>query len=97
MYMKIHRTPRQGDIVAVCDQELLNRTLEWNGLSVPVSEHFYGTDLATDEEVCAAMRMAMCVNLMGTKAFACAKKLNLVDEGGCLMLGDVPHAQIYRI
>jgi hypothetical protein len=97
MYMKIHHTPREGDIVAVCDRELINQTLEWNGLAVPVSEYFYGTTPATEEEVCAAMRMAMCVNLMGRKAFACAKKLNLVDAEGCLMLGDIPHAQIYRI
>ncbi|MDD1675883.1 MAG: DUF424 family protein [Methanomicrobiales archaeon] len=97
MYMKIHHSPRQGDVVAVCDQELINQTLAWNGLSVPISEHFYGTTPATEEEVCAAMRIAMCVNLMGKKAFSCARKLDLVDEGGCLMIGDVPHAQIYRI
>jgi hypothetical protein len=97
MYMKIHHTPREGDIVAVCDRELINRTLEYNGLAVPVSEYFYGTAEATEEEVCRAMRTAMCVNLMGRKAFACARKLNLVDADGCLILGDVPHAQIYRI
>jgi hypothetical protein len=43
------------------------------------------------------MRTAMCVNLMGRKAFACARRLHLVDADGCLMIGDVPHAQIYRI
>jgi hypothetical protein len=97
MYMKIHRTPRQGDIVAVCDPELLNTTLEWKELSIPISDQFYGITPATEEEVCAAMRNAMCINLMGKKAFACARKLQLVDEQGCLMIGDVPHAQIFRI
>ncbi|MDD1673106.1 MAG: DUF424 domain-containing protein [Methanomicrobiales archaeon] len=97
MYLKIHHTPREGDIVAVCDQELINTTLEWNGLSVPISESFYGTTRATEEEVCAAMRSAMCINLMGRRAFACARKLDLVDANGCLLIGDVPHAQIFRI
>jgi Uncharacterized conserved protein len=83
--------------VAVCDRELINQTLDWNGLAVPVSEHFYGNTPATEEEVCAAMRRALCINLMGRKSFACARKLNLVDADGCLMMGTVPHAQIYRI
>ena len=97
MYLKVHRTPTGGDIVAVCDRELLNTTLDRDGLAIPISEAFYGKDLATEQEVQGAMLAAACINLMGKRAFALARRLNLVEEGGCLLIGEIPHAQIFCI
>jgi hypothetical protein len=68
------------DIVAVCDRELLNTTLEWRGIRMEITESFYGSQLATVEEVQQAMREAACINLMGKRAFALAKELKLVGE-----------------
>lgn len=97
MFLKVHHTRTAGDIVAVCDRELLNTTLEWKGLRLEITEAFYGTELATEDEVRQAMQGAACINLMGTRALACAKELELVDEQGCIMIGNVPHAQIYTL
>ncbi|MDD1671726.1 MAG: DUF424 domain-containing protein [Methanomicrobiales archaeon] len=97
MFLKVHHTRTAGDIVAVCDRELLNTTLEWKGLRMEITEAFYGNQLATGDEVRQAMREAACINLMGKRALSCARELELVDEQGCIMIGDVPHAQIYSL
>ncbi|MGA7797115.1 MAG: DUF424 family protein, partial [Methanoregula sp.] len=40
MFLKIHRSPGTGDVVAVCDRELLNTIITDGDLKVTVSEYF---------------------------------------------------------
>lgn len=97
MFLKIHQSPGAGDVVAVCDRELLNATLRQGDLEINVSEKFYGSDPVTDDDVKKAIKDAPNVNLMGRRAVSIALDLGLIDSGSCIMFGDVPHAQIYRI
>ena len=95
MYLKIHRIPGVGDIVAVCDRELLNTTISHDKLNVTISEHFYGNRLATESEVRDALKTISNINLMGKRATAIAIDMGLLTNDGCIMIGDVPHAQIF--
>lgn len=97
MYLKIHRSPDLGDVVAVCDRELLNTTITHGELSVRVSEGFYGTALADEAAVSEALRTGANINLMGERAVAVAVKMGLITRADCIMIGDVPHAQIYQL
>lgn len=97
MYMKVHRVRGEGEVVAVCDDELLNRTLRHGEVDVPISEGFYGDRPATEEEVRAVLRNACNINLFGRRAVALAKELGLVEEACCLEIDGVPHAQVYLI
>jgi len=97
MFLKVHHTQTAGDIIAVCDRELINTTVMWNDIKVFISEHFYGNTMASEEEVRSAMLLASCINLMGKRAFALARELDLVDEKSYVLIGDIPHAQIFRI
>lgn len=96
MYMKIHRYSGVSQIVAVCDTELLNTTLKDEDLTIIVSEGFYGTTQRTDDEVKDAIMHASNCNLIGKKAIRIAIESGILDEKGYMMIGDVPHAQIYR-
>lgn len=95
MYLKIHRSPGAGDIVAVCDRELLNTTLRHEKLSMTISEHFYGNHPATESEVRDALRSACNINLIGKRAVAIAIDMGLTTKDCCIMIGNVPHAQIF--
>lgn len=97
MYMKIHRTPKGEEVVAVCDRELMNTTLRRGGVEIHIREEFYGNRLASPEEVREALKNAENANLMGERTVSLAVEMGLVTRSSCLMIGGVPHAQIFRI
>jgi hypothetical protein len=97
MFLKIHHSLGKGDVVAVCDRELLNTTLTEGNLEVCISEKFYGTTLATEEKVREALQGAENANLFGKRTIAIAVGMGLVAHETCIMIGDVPHALIFRI
>ncbi len=97
MFLKIHHSRDKGDVVAVCDRELLNTTICHGKLSVTITERFYGCSPATDAEVREALARAGNINLIGKRSVGIAVSMGLVSESGCIMIGDVPHAQIYQL
>ena len=97
MYLKVHRMPGAGDVVAVCDRELINTTLKKGELEVRITGAFYGNCPVTEDEVREALKGACNINLMGRRAVEIAVELGLIEPGNCIMIGDVPHAQIVRI
>jgi hypothetical protein len=97
MFLKVHSSPGSGDIVAVCDRELLNTTISHEGLSVRISEAFYGNSPAGEDEVRAALKKAGNINLMGKRAVSIAVDMGLITRSGCIMIGEIPHAQVYSL
>lgn len=97
MYLKVHRSPAGDEVVAVCDRELMNTTLSGGEVDICITGAFYGTELATPDEVKAALSRAENANLMGERAVSLAVEMGLLARSSCLMLGGVPHAQLFRI
>jgi hypothetical protein len=97
MFLKIHRLPDGGDIVAVCDRELINTTITSETMNVKITGDFYGTCTATDAEVRQALTRAGNINLMGERAVGIAVEMGLVSRSTCIMIGTVPHAQVYQL
>lgn len=97
MYLKVHRTPAGDEIVAVCDRELMNTTISGPGVDIQIRDTFYGNALANPDEVRSALAMAGNANLMGERTVTLAVEMGLITRSACMMLGDVPHAQIFRI
>jgi hypothetical protein len=96
MYLKVHHTP-QGEVVAVCDADLLNTTLNHGDVQIAITGAFYGTEQAPEEEIRAALKNASNANLMGKKATGVAIAMGLITEKGCLSVGGVPHAIIITV
>jgi len=96
MFLKIHRSPGTGDVVAVCDRELLNTTITNGDLKVTVSECFYGTTCVDEAAVTEALCKGDNLNLLGERSVGVAVKLGLILRADCIMIGSVPHVQIYR-
>jgi len=97
MYLKVHPSPDSGDVVAVCDDELLNCTLRHGAIEFFVNETFYGNTPATEGEVRKALKNASSANLVGKQAVSIAVDMGILDEDTCIMIGDVPHAQIFQV
>jgi hypothetical protein len=96
MYLKIHRSP-DGEVVAACDRELLNTKICHGDVEICISEGFYGSCPVSEDEVRRALQTAENANLMGERAVRLAVELGLIGPSSCMMLGNVPHALIFRI
>ena len=94
MYLRIHKVPGKGEIVAACDRELLNRTLTSGEIELFVDERFYGNTPATEEELIKALKEAENANLIGKKVVSVAIRCGAAEQESCLMIGDIPHIQI---
>ncbi len=97
MFLKVHCSPGGSDIVAVCDRELLNTTISHGDLSVKISEAFYGNCPASEDQVRDALKKAGNINLMGNRSVSIAIDMGLITRSGCIMIGDIPHAQVYSL
>lgn len=97
MFLRIHHSPEMGDVVAVCDRELLNTTISNDTITVSITEAFYGNKPASEDEVRTALKSAGNANLMGERAVSLAIEMGLCTRAGCIMIGKVPHAQIYQL
>lgn len=97
MFLKVHRSRDIGDVVAVCDRELLNTTLCHEKLSLSITDWFYGNTPVTEDEVRDALKNAGNINLIGERSVNLAVEMGLLTKSDCMMIGNVPHAQIYRL
>ena len=96
MYLKIHQSGTEI-IVAVCDKDLLGKKLKHGNVNVVISEGFYKGDIASEEQVIAALVNARTANLFGERTVACAIKCGAVDPECVVIISGVPHAQIFHI
>jgi len=97
MFLKIHHSPGNPDVVAVCDAELLNTTIREGDLAITIHESFYGNQRANAAEVREALTKGDSVNLMGECAVSVAIEAGLATRKDCIMIGTIPHLQIYRL
>ena len=94
MYLMIHNAPGGSRVVAVCDHELMGKTLSNGDIEITITKDFYGETLATEDEVRDALRYANNANIIGNRVVEIAVSLGLVERSSCFMIGSVPHAQI---
>ena len=82
--------------MAVCDRELLNTTISHENITITITEFFYGNSPVSEAEVRPVLEQADNINLMGERAVSVAVDMGIITRSGCIMIGKVPHAQIYR-
>lgn len=96
MVAKKYRTEREF-LVAVCDKELLGKTLKEGEFSFHVSPEFYGGEEISEEELRELLTDATIANLIGERCVSLAIKMGFIDEEMVLFIEGVPHAQMVRM
>ncbi len=84
-------------LVAVCDADLLGKTLEGGRVPFKVSEEFYKGILGNVEEAITAMKRGTICNLVGKKIVKAAVNERLISNKAIIYFGDIPHAQIVKL
>ncbi len=93
--MKIYR--QSGEVVvAACDAELLGETFEEGEMVLKVTS-FYDGFACSEEELVVNLRAATSANLVGKKVIEAAVSAGFIDENCIIVIGGVPHAQLYMI
>ncbi len=93
--MKIYR--QSGEVVvAACDAELLGESFEEGEMVLKVTS-FYDGFACSEEELVVNLRAATSANLVGKKVIEAAVSAGFIDENCIIVIGGVPHAQLYMI
>lgn len=96
---KIHGKDTPKEIIAVCDTDILGKTLvdREREIEFTVSKDFYGSENFEWEEISESISNGRNVNLVGNEVVELAIKNNLVDPKSVIEIEGVKHAQIYSI
>ncbi len=94
--MKLHSVQGQN-VLAICDAELLGRTLEWGDIRLLVSRGFYeGEQVPTDVMIRTALQCTS-INAIGSVCVQTLVDAGMVDKEAIVYINDVPHCQVYTI
>jgi hypothetical protein len=96
MILTERRTDR-GLLVTVCDRGLIGETFEDGGVTLSVTEEFYGGEPADPEGVIEALSRATVANLVGEATVELAVEEGFVDEENVLEVEETLHAQYLQL
>jgi len=90
---------RWGDCVllAMCDADMLGKTLKHGKIVFHIREKFYKGSLVSLEEAIDLIRKSTIVNMVGRKIVRKAIEKGLVHPDAVLEIEGVPHAQIVKL
>jgi hypothetical protein len=84
-------------LLAICDVEILGKTLRKGKIVFHVKEEFYRGSKVNVEEAVAMIEHSTIVNMVGTNVVAKAVENGYVHPEAVLNIEGVPHAQIVKI
>ncbi len=84
-------------LLAMCDADLLGKTLKQGKIIFQVREEFYKGSLLGLEEAVDLIRQSTIVNMVGPRIVEKALEQQLVHPDAVLNIDGVPHAQIVRV
>lgn len=96
MYSKLHKSEHQ-DVIAICDEELIGKTLIEGDKELIISEGFYKGVLMNEGEILEILEDASNVNFVGEEAVSCGLKSGLLSEDAIMTIGGVKHAQFFSL
>jgi len=92
MHIKIHKKLGRG-VVAVCDDDLIGKSFEENGLSLDVKPDFYMGEKKTKEEIKDILINATNINIVGKESVSLCLELGIITKENITKIKGIPHAQ----
>ncbi|EET89827.1 MAG: DUF424 family protein [Candidatus Micrarchaeales archaeon] len=99
IYYKEH-VLEEGVIIAICDENLIDKVLEDGDLFIDVasySDFYKGELIDPNAEVKLNLREFDSANVIGSESVAFAIKNFLIGKDNVKMVGEVPYAQSYKV
>lgn len=90
--------PAKYDIVvAICDEELIDKEIEMKNHKIKISKNFYGGRLIDEKIAVKLMGKATIGNLIGKNIVELAEKNGFVAKENIILINGVPHAQFVKL
>jgi hypothetical protein len=96
IYMRVSET-HEHYVVAMCDKQLLGKTLTEGAIKFKVSEEFYGGKLVDAKTCLGHLAKATIANMVGKKSVQTAINAGLVHEQAICYIEGHPHAQWVKL
>jgi hypothetical protein len=84
-------------VVAICDEDLIEKEIGTKELKIKVSKNFYGDRLVNEKIVLRLMKKATICNLIGKNIVELAEKNKFIIKENIIFINDIPHAQFVKI
>lgn len=84
-------------ILAVCDEDLIGKTLDNNGIPFRISESFYGGPLMGPDELIGLYKQVSNINVIGKNAVSLLVSRGLVNVDEIIMIDGIEHVQVFRV
>jgi hypothetical protein len=94
-WSKVYRVKDQI-VVAICDEELIEKTLDFDDVKFHVSRKFYGGDLIDHEKAEKLLENATIGNLVGEKIISLALNKRYIAKENIILISGIPHAQFIQ-
>jgi hypothetical protein len=94
-WSKVYRVKDQI-VVAICDEDLLEKTLNFDDVNFYVSKKFYGGNLIDEEKAEKLLENATIGNLIGKKIVSLALKKKYIAKENIILISGIPHAQFIQ-
>lgn len=97
MFLRIHRSMDNKEVVGICDRELIGQTLTEGDVSIQITESFFGNRPASEEEIIRVLNTSDNISIFGKRCVGLAIDKGLVEEESCRIIAGVPCATIIRL
>lgn len=84
-------------LLAICDVDILGKTLKQGKIVFHIREEFYKGSLVSLEEAIGLIQQSTIVNMVGRKVVGRALEEGLVHPDAVLEIKGIPHAQIVKL
>ncbi|MDE1762374.1 MAG: DUF424 family protein [Candidatus Micrarchaeota archaeon] len=100
IYFKVHKAEK-GDLIAMCDEELLGKVLTEGKMELDLKTYaeFYKGDLLSEEKAKASIVIdtIYSANVVGKQSVKVMMDKGLVGEADVRMVADVPFVQLFTM
>lgn len=96
VYMRVRETSEHY-VVAICDKDLLGRTLVEGKIKFKVSQEFYGGELVEIGTCLQHLKKATIANMIGSETVKAAIDAGMVHKQAVMYIDGHPHAQWVRL
>jgi uncharacterized protein len=97
MFLRIHRSAENREVVGVCDRELVGKTFTEGALSITVTEAFFGDKVASEDEIINVLKQADNATIYGDRSVNLAIREGILEEENCRRIGGVLIANLIRV
>lgn len=91
--ISMHHSGPNKFVVALCDENLIGKTLEDKEIKLVVAERFYKGEKKSEKEIEEILKHSSNINFLGKESIDFGIRLGIIGKENVIKISGVPHAQ----